>query len=160
MDDRNKTSKSSFVRAVVGTLAVLALASVAPAAQSDEGADVIVITNAMNPEASLTAQQIKDIYLGDKTRWPASGAVAAYARPGESVAGGSFFKNVLHMAPSRFRRHWQERSFAWKPGKAPEEINDADSLMKRVAGEPGAIGFLARSEGTSPPSGVRVISIQ
>jgi len=117
---------------------------------------LVVVVSTRAGAGSLSRDEIRNIYFGKTTLWPNNTRVRAYTRPSGSAAGRKFYQTVLGTSPGAFREHWNglQRSGG---GIAPATITSAESIIARVAGAPGAIGFVLESELPADVSGVRLI---
>jgi hypothetical protein len=117
---------------------------------------LVVVVSASAGRSSLTREEIRNIYFGKTTFWPNNTPVRAYNRPASSGAGKKFFRSILGMSSSAFREHWNELQLSGG-GIAPSTVSSAQSIVARVAGGSGAIGYVLESELPADVSGVRLI---
>lgn len=139
--------------------AALLFLTLVPTPGAGQQASLVAIVHPSNRASSVSADQIKNIYLGRVTFWPGQVPVRAYSRPPESPAGRAFLRSVLGMTPTRFRRHWQSRQLSGQ-GVAPPVVGSIASLIERVSQDRGGIGYALSSEATTPGSGVRVVPVR
>jgi ABC-type phosphate transport system substrate-binding protein len=116
------------------------LASLAATAE----ADVVVIVSAKSPVASLTKEQVSDIFLAKATTFPGGGA----ATPVEQVEGAAprdeFHSKVTGKAGAQLKAYWSKLVFTGK-ASAPKELPDSAEVKKLVAGDPGLVGYIDKS---------------
>jgi hypothetical protein len=117
---------------------------------------LVVLVSARVGASSLSREEVRNIYTGRTTFWPNNTPVRAYIRPTGSPAGRKFFRSLLGTSPGAFREHWNELQLSGG-GIAPATVTSAESMVARVAGSAGAIGFVLESELPADVSGVRLI---
>jgi ABC-type phosphate transport system substrate-binding protein len=127
-----------------------------PRKSSAEG-DLVIVVNAQN-SGNPSVNEVKKLFLGDTTFWPGNVPVKLFSRPPDSPAGEAFFRTI-QVAPSRFKRAWQEKQLSGQ-GNPPEVVSVPAALVAKVAADPGGIGFALSDELPSNPAGVRVIVLK
>jgi hypothetical protein len=93
--------------------------------------------------------------VGDTLFWPGNLPVHPILRPAETPAAVAFYQ-ALHVAPSRFKRMWQEKQLSGQ-AQTPQNIATAPLLLAKIATDAGAIGFALAAELPSKLVGVRAI---
>ena len=131
-------------------------AAVPPARPTGRPDVLVVLVSSRAGSDSLSREEIRNIYFGKTTFWPNNTPVRAYNRPAGSPAGRKFFRSLLGMSSGAFREHWNERQLSGG-GIAPATVTSAESIVARVAGASGAIGYALESELPADVSGVRLI---
>jgi len=126
-------------------LALVALAGAAFASES-RAAEVYVICN---PSVSLTASDLRDVFLGDKQF--AGGTVLSLSD--NSAAREAFLQKVLKMDADKYRTAWTKKAFRDGVNPPTMAASDAEALdyVKRA---PGRCSYVA----TAPGPGVAVIA--
>lgn len=118
---------------------VLALALAGGAA-----AQVAVIVNPKNPAASMTADQVSNIFLGKSNTLP-SGATAAAVDQAESAAvREQFYSKVTGKQSAQVKAAWSRLVFSGK-ATPPKELASSAEVKKFVAANPDAIGYIEKS---------------
>lgn len=107
------------------------------AALQQARADVVVIVSARNT-AAITAREITRVYLGESnTMTPVD-----IANP--SPARREFYAKVIGKDQAQVKARWSKLVFAGK-GAAPRELPSGEDVVKAVAADPHAIGYVDRS---------------
>jgi ABC-type phosphate transport system substrate-binding protein len=134
--------KLTITLAQRGVLWAIMLFTAAPALAF---ADVYVI---VNPALNLTADDIKNIYTGEKEL-----AESTKIRPQDnSSAREEFLKKVLQLDVAKYESLWTKKSF--RDGINPPTVRATDAeVIAFVKSNPGAIGYIT----TAPPSDVTVL---
>ena len=106
-------------------------------------ADVMVITNKDVPESNVSQQDIKDIFLGKKTKWSNSSSIH-FVLVKDPAIHEAFVKNYLQKSPSQFQNYWKNMVFTGE-GKTPTSFETTQELIEFVAKTPGAVGYIDSS---------------
>jgi ABC-type phosphate transport system substrate-binding protein len=107
------------------------------AALQQARADVVVIVSAEST-ASITADEISRIYLGESnTMTPVDIANAPRTRR-------DFYTKVTGRDSAQVKAMWAKLVFTGK-GSAPKELAGGEDVVKAVAADPHAIGYVDRS---------------
>lgn len=144
-------------------LALLALlAWLAPEAHAEaprwEPIVLIVATAWPGPEA-IDLPTLRRVYLDRQTRIGRA-RVRALDRTSGSRLRSGFSRSALGWSEVRLERHWIEQALLGG-GLPPREIASASGVVRRVRSQPGAIGYLARSElAQLDLEGVRVLALE
>lgn len=128
---------------------LLAFAASAPAA------DAVFVTNPSTAADSLTKEDIKNILLGNKTKWDTGGIIRLTVLT-TGTAHESVIQEYTARSADQFDKYWKKQVFTGK-GSAPNSFKTDAELVAFVAKTPGAFGYIA--SGTAP-DGVKVVSVQ
>ena len=100
-------------------------------------ADVVVIVSAQST-TSITSREISRVYLGESnTMTPVDIANPSRARK-------EFYAKVVGKDEGQVRARWSKLVFTGK-GSAPRELPSGEDVVKAVAADPHAIGYVDRS---------------
>jgi len=139
-------------RRLVWTLpAVLALCvAAATAAQADQ---IVVVVNPKVGVQSLTADQVRAIFLGERQYWDGT-RVYPVTYPEGSQVMREFLREALGMSVNEYRSWWIKRIFR-HADVPPANVNSPAEAAQVIANHPGGIGFfyareLERAEGLRP----------
>lgn len=147
---------------VKSTLRALALSAVCLLGAFSQAAaeDLVAVVHESNSVSSVSKDELKQYYLGQITNWGSGGVVSLVVQPPNASASKALFKQILKMAPSRFKHLWQEKSLSGQ-GVAPKKVGgSADAVISQVSGKPTALGVLLKSEAPAGASGVKLIPVQ
>ncbi len=115
---------------------------------------IVVVVNANAPVQSLTANQVRDIYLGEKRRWNGV-RVAPVDYKSNQTLQDRFLDSVLYMDASAYNNYWIKRAF--RDGlKRPTVAVSPQEALQAVAQNAGGIGFFYASD-VSGATGVREV---
>jgi ABC-type phosphate transport system substrate-binding protein len=128
-------SKQSLVR----LLAVLAL--VAGAVRLARAADVVIIANQSVKAAEVSADDIRDVFLGEKSTL-ADGSRVTPVTLKSGAVHEAFLARYIKKDDAAFRAVWRKQVFTGK-GSMPRTMESEDALIAYVAATPGAIAYIA-----------------
>lgn len=124
-----------FTKTFIG-LALLASAQFAQA-------EHVIVVSAKSNVASLTKDQIADIYLGNSKEFPGGGQALPLLVVSGSVRS-EFFDKVLGKNEAQAKAVWSRLVFSGK-GNAPREVGDSAEILKLIAANPNCIGIMEKS---------------
>jgi hypothetical protein len=125
-------------------LTLLVASSVCPAA--DEPSDLAVVVNKSISLDTLTAGDVRMMFLGEKSKWPDGKAVVPAETAPESPGRTLQLKTVNKMSDAAVKRYYMLAVFNGKDIALPKAFASADALKRFVAQTPGAIGCIMASE--------------
>jgi ABC-type phosphate transport system substrate-binding protein len=119
-------------------------------------AELIIIVNPKNPAASLSAEQVAQLFLGKSGTFP-GGAAATPINLAEGVPlRDEFYTKVADKNPGQVKAYWAKQMFSGK-GSPPKELPTSSDVKKAVASDPGAIGYVEKSALDATVKGVLTI---
>ena len=114
------------------------------ASQGANAGDIVVISNS---ETAVSADEIRDIFLGEKQF---AGSIKLVVIDNAALQGG-FLSKVMHMDAAKYNGIWTKKSF--RDGLTPPAVKTGDAeVIEYIKRTPGAIGYVS-----STPSGVKVV---
>lgn len=114
------------------------------AAQGANAGDIVVISNS---ETAVSADEIRDIFLGEKQF---AGSIKLVVIDNAALQGG-FLSKVMHMDAAKYNGIWTKKSF--RDGLTPPAVKSGDAeVIEYIKRTPGAIGYVSTT-----PAGVKVI---
>jgi ABC-type phosphate transport system substrate-binding protein len=119
------------------TLIISSLFLLAPVAN----AGVAVITHPGVKEIGLSKNRLADIYLGKIKNFSNGTKIQPVDLPTDDSAHKKFYQEVVKMSDSAVNRYWSKLRFTGK-GKPPKVLSDPRELIKWVANNEGAIGYI------------------
>ncbi|HEY8121192.1 MAG TPA: phosphate ABC transporter substrate-binding protein [Myxococcota bacterium] len=124
------------MRARAVALVALALLGAAEPLRADE---LVVIVHPSRA-ASLGADEIAQIFLRQRRRWPGGEAIVPVNHAADSALRAAFARAVLAQSPQQLSVYWNRQYFH---GVLPPATLASDEAVKRfVAGERRAIGYI------------------
>jgi ABC-type phosphate transport system substrate-binding protein len=107
-------------------------------------AEIVVIVNAKNSLASLSAEQVAALYLGNATTFPDGSAAALADQPESASIRGDFYQKATGRSASQVKATWARLTFSGK-GTPPKELKSDAEVKAFVASDPKAIGYVDSS---------------
>jgi ABC-type phosphate transport system substrate-binding protein len=158
-----KNTSSVFVMAV--GFAILALVMTVgsgwvPGVQA-AGDPIVVIVNSGNPVDNLTMNELKKLFLSDRSRWDTGKSVAPVMVTAGAPERAAFLKTVCGMNDADFSKYFLQAAFTGKNATPPKEVGSSQSVKATVASSPGAIGFVKAADfhGDGSDGGVKAVKI-
>ena len=108
------------------------------------GAQDIVMIGNESVADTLKAEEIKQIFLGKKTRW-ADNSTIHFVLLHDKDVFTAFVKNYLGKTYSQYRNYWKKQVFSGK-GRMPESFKHVAGMLKYLSETEGAIGFMPLQE--------------
>ena len=108
---------------------------------ADTGEPVIIANLNVGLE-SLDPEEIKNIFLGKKTKWE-DGNPITFVLLSDQAVHETFLKKYIDFTPRQFSRYWRGLLFAGK-GSCPKTLSEAE-VLQFVAQTEGAIGYVLKS---------------
>ena len=106
-------------------------------------ADLVVIVSARNPVATLRADQVAAIFLGQSVRFPDGTEAVPYDLRIGAPLRDDFYARVTSKTPPLLKAYWSKMVFTGR-GQPPAELPDSAAVRRKVADDPGAIGYIER----------------
>lgn len=126
-----------FNKQIAKLLLAVSLVFVAQSIQ----AGVAVITHPGVKEIGLSKSKLALIYLGKLKNYSNGKTIKAVDLPKGSKARKKFYAKVVKKSDSALNRHWSKLKFSGK-GKPPKELKSSREVVKWVASNKGAIGYI------------------
>jgi len=101
----------------------------------------VLIVNKANPETSISIQEARNIFLGKKSTWENGVKISPFTQNGSPVHG-AFTKGVVGKSPQQFSTFWKKALFTGT-GIPPRDFSSDASMLKSVASQSGAIGYVS-----------------
>ena len=117
--------------------------------------EVVVIANKNVPESQLTKDEVKAIFLGEKTKWSNDTKVTfvVLKTPEDQE---KFMRDYVGKSPSQFNNFWKQQVFTGK-GRMPESFEDVKAVLDYVAKTDGAIAYISSN---APADNVKKIEVK
>jgi ABC-type phosphate transport system substrate-binding protein len=116
-------------------------------------AGLVVVTNPRNGVTSMSADEVRKVFLGKNKYLPGGVAANPVDQPEKSGAFRAFYEVLLKMSPREIRAFWAGKIFSGK-GAPPQSLASDAEVRDFVARNNGGIGYIAQE---SVNSSVRVL---
>jgi ABC-type phosphate transport system substrate-binding protein len=105
--------------------------------------DINIIANPNLSIDSLSKHELKNIYLGKKTRWNDGDRIIFVIYESGDVHE-KFLKMYIGKSVSQFNNYWKRIVFTGK-GKFPRKFNNENELLTFIDETPNAIGYVGNN---------------
>lgn len=105
-------------------------------------ADFAVVVNKANRSETLSANDLRQIFLGKKTAWPDSKPVVFILQE-DSAVHEAFLRKIVKKSPQQFLLYWKKALFTGKGG-VPHEVPGDREVKEYVASNPSAVGYISK----------------
>ncbi len=116
--------------------------------------DLVVVVNENAPVQNLTAEEIKNIYLGEKGFWGNTKISPVGYQDGAALQA-SFLDRVLSVSENVYKTYWIKRIFR-EGGMPPDKAGSVDDALRMVTQHSGGITFVPASK-VAGASGIREV---
>lgn len=106
-------------------------------------ADYVLITDNSNPVTTISAKDVKNVYLGKKSVWSDGSHITVFTQIGSTV-NKVFMKEMARKTPQQYSTYWKKSLFTGT-GLPPKDFSSDDAVKAAVAAKPGAIGYISVS---------------
>lgn len=128
-------------RGIVRAVGVVVLASVLIRFSAIASAAVVVIGNASLPVASLTPEQVRNLFLGKDNRLPDGTPCKVVDQVDGRAIRNEFYERVLLKTPEQAKAYWAKLIFTGK-GVPPPVLMDDAAVRRWVSRDPRGIGYI------------------
>jgi ABC-type phosphate transport system substrate-binding protein len=122
------------------------LAALFGAALVSRAEDIAFIAHPSLTEKAVTADEVKNILLNNKTKWSSGPAIKLVV-----LADGALHEKVIkdfaQRTPDQFDKYWKKAVFTGVGSMPNSAKTDAD-VIAYVAANPGAFGYVAKASVT------------
>lgn len=104
-----------------------------------------IVTHPGVSEKALSVNSLRSIFSMHLKTWPDGTKIRVFVLPDDDPLHQRFSKEKLNVFPYQLRSNWDRLVFSGT-GQAPIKVNSSEEMLARVAGTPGAIGYLWRAD--------------
>ena len=116
--------------------------------------EVVLVANNSVPENDLSKDEIKAIFLGNKTKWSDNSRIIFIINTAAETR--TFLSDYVGKTPFQFDNYWKYQAFTGK-GMLPRSFDDEKELIQYVANTLGAIAYVSKN---APMAGVKMINVK
>lgn len=132
---------------------ILFAALLSPVISLADGA--VIIVNRDVSSSSLSSDDVRQIFLGNKTSWE-NGEKIVFVVQEKTETADAFLKTFVKKSASQYDNFWKKQVFTGK-GKAPQSFSSETELAEFISKTPGAIGYVSSGASTGK---VKTIAVQ
>ena len=126
-------------------MGLLALLAVWPGTSEAANPDFVVIVHKTNPVSKLSREELRPIFLANKTSWKTGKGIEALNLPEGTDTRQTFDTAVLGLDPEKVTQYWIDRKIRGDT-KPPRKLPSSASVVRRVATAQGAIGYAVSTD--------------
>lgn len=125
-------------RLIIGVLFIVLVRMFSPNLYAADD-DIVLIAHA-SVARSLKKEEVKDIYLGEKTRWDDATKIDFVVLK-DKKPYKDFLKHYVKKTSSQYNSYWKMKVFNGT-GRMPTSFKNSADVIEYVANTEGAIGFV------------------
>ena len=134
-------NKHIMKRLAVVMVPVLSMGLYSVVAAAEE---IVVVVNPKNPTATITTDQVEQVFLGKATSLPGGGAANPIDQSDGSSLRDDFYQKATGKSSSQVKAVWSRLVFSGK-GTPPKVLASSGDVKKLVASDLSAIGYIEKS---------------
>lgn len=119
-------------------------------------ADVVPVVSTKSTVQALSRNELVDIFLGRKLRFPNGQQAVPLDQEIGSAARDEFYTNVIGISAVQLKTHWSKIIFTGR-GKPPKTVSNGIEARKAIASHPQGVGYIERN---LVDDSVRVLKLQ
>lgn len=125
-------------------IALAALACTLSLNTSVVRADVVAVVSAKSQITTLSKNQVMDIFLGKRTRFPDGSSAIPIDQAQGSPARDEFYTRLAAMSPAQVKAFWARIIFTGR-GQPPRTVATGLEAKKLLVAEPNTISYIDQS---------------
>ena len=108
--------------------------------------EVDVVVNKSNNVAPLTREEVRRIFIGDKSSWPGGKRIAVLMLERDQPERAVILQSVFKMNESEYTKYFLQAAFTGKVLAAPRDLASVAQMKAHLAANPNAIGYLKKAD--------------
>jgi ABC-type phosphate transport system substrate-binding protein len=108
--------------------------------------EVSVVVNKSNNVGPLTREEVRRIFMGEKSSWPGGKRIIVLMLAPDQPERGVILREVFKMNESDYTKYFLQAAFTGHVQAAPKELPSAAQMKARLAANPNAIGYLKKGD--------------
>ena len=148
------------MRAVVVALGLIGALSgavrAAPPVAASSPPSIVFITSPKRSGLETSTADLRRIFLGEVSRWRNGHRMVLFVRPSNTPEGRAFLDRVVQMPDIDYSQWWIGAVFRGEAAAAPRVMETPEKMIRAVAANPDAIGFLSPGDVTRDVSVITV----
>ncbi|HYU45047.1 MAG TPA: hypothetical protein VEK84_02585 [Terriglobales bacterium] len=115
-----------------------------------------IIVNASNPVDSLSLEELRKVFLGERSHWPNGRRITLVMMEPGQAERQTLIREVCQMTETGFRQHFLHGLFTGEVFVSPKTLASPVGVRKFVFNVPGAIGYVRANDVDSSVKVLRV----
>jgi ABC-type phosphate transport system substrate-binding protein len=120
--------------------------------------DVVVVANKSVKSTEVSANDLKDVFSGDKSSLRDGSHVIPVTLRGGSTHE-AFLKKFVGKNDPAFRAAWRSLVFTGQ-GSMPRSFDTEADMLEFVAATPGAVGYVGAGAGAANKEGIKTLAVR
>jgi ABC-type phosphate transport system substrate-binding protein len=108
--------------------------------------EVDVVVNKSNGIAPLSREEVRRIFMGDKSSWAGGKRIAVLMLAHDQPERVVILQAVFKMNESEYTKYFLQAAFTGHVLAAPRDLPSAAEMKAHLAANPNAIGYLKRED--------------
>jgi len=108
--------------------------------------EVDVVVNNSNKIGPLSREEVRRIYVGEKSSWPGGKRITVLMLALDQRERVVILREVLKMNESDYTKYFLQAAFTGRIQAAPKDLSSPAQMKARLAANPNAIGYLKRED--------------
>lgn len=117
-----------------------------PARQTLAADEVDVIVNKANTVDELTVADARKVFMGDKSVWPSGKRVTILMMAPGQAERAVILREIYKMSDGDYTKYFMQAAFTGRVTAPPKETSSAAQMKQLVSENPGAIGYVKKSD--------------
>jgi ABC-type phosphate transport system substrate-binding protein len=107
-------------------------------------ADIAVVVNPNSGVDSLSASQVKKIFMAKTKKFPNGTTVVAIDQNSANAPYATFYKSVAGKSPAKMNKYWVKLTFTGK-AEAPKKVGGDSDVVNLIKANKNMIGYVDSS---------------
>jgi len=116
--------------------------------------EVDVVVNKSNSIGPLSREEVRRIFMGDKSSWPGGKRITVLMLAVDQPERAVILREVLKMNESDYTKYFLQAAFTGRVLAAPRDLPSAAQMKAHLAANRNAIGYLKKED---VDEGVKVV---
>jgi ABC-type phosphate transport system substrate-binding protein len=108
--------------------------------------EIDIVVNKSNNTAPLTREEVRRIFVGDKSSWPGGKRITVLMLAPDQPERVVILQAVFKMNESEYTKYFLQAAFTGHVLAAPRDLTTAADMKTRLAANPNAIGYLKKED--------------
>jgi ABC-type phosphate transport system substrate-binding protein len=108
--------------------------------------EVDVVVNKANGIAPLSRDELRRIFMGDKTSWPGGKRITVLMLAPDQPERVVILQALFKMNESEYTKYFLQAAFSGRVLAAPRDLPSGAQMKARLAANPNAIGYLKKED--------------
>lgn len=130
--------------AILTLLVVVSCARLLTVSAAVEEVDVVV--NKTNGLSSLSREELRKIFMGEKSSWPGGKRITVLMLERGQPERQVVLREVYKMNESDYTKYFLQAAFTGRVQAAPKDLSSAAEMKTRLTANPNAIGYLKKED--------------